>query len=524
MRRLGLILAVMAVSAATLAIPPLAHGDGVPFVPGECKPEPGDQGAAPPAGCQRILFKYGPVHVTPGDNLILIGPVVLEKPMQDGWITRFKPDLVRVTGEVPPIEELHLHHAVWISSRYGFPWAASGEEKTMLSLPSGYAMKTSPSDQWLLNYMLHNQLVTPENVFITYEIDFVPKSVGDQIGLKEVMPVWLNVGSFNGANPVYNTLQGWGRAMPGECAFPKESCASLDPYGKAVVGNGLAGNGLGWTLGPVGGSRGVVPAGTVVWMAGHLHPGGKRVDVNLMRAGKSTPVFSSHAQYFDPGGPISWDMVMETTKPGYKLQINPGDTFVVNSVYETEKASWYEGMGIVVMFIAPNDSSGPDAWSKDFKGPNFVGVTHGHLAEANNHGGPDLPGAVDGPRVTTGNVGIAGFSYLPGNLGTAKTVGIPQVKRGQTITFTNLDAYEQIFHTVTACKAPCNGATGISYPLANAGASQFDSLELGYGPPPLTAAANRNDYKLDTSSLDPGTYTYFCRIHPSMRGAFAVAA
>jgi plastocyanin len=95
------------------------------------------------------------------------------------------------------------------------------------------------------------------------------------------------------------------------------------------------------------------------------------------------------------------------------------------------------------------------------------------------------------------------------------------VQKGKPLNFYNLDAAAQIFHTVTACAAPCNGETGISYPLAN-GPVDFDSLELGYGIPGFTAAANRGDYTLDTAPLVPGEYTYFCRIHPSMRGAFAV--
>ena len=37
----------------------------------------------------------------------------------------------------------------------------------------------------------------------------------------------------------------------------------------------------------------------------------------------------------------------------------------------------------------------------------------------------------------------------------------------------------------------------------------------------LTAAANRINWNTP-ATLAPGTYTYFCRIHPFMRGAFRV--
>ncbi len=46
---------------------------------------------------------------------------------------------------------------------------------------------------------------------------------------------------------------------------------------------------------------------------------------------------------------------------------------------------------------------------------------------------------------------------------------------------------------------------------------QFDSGQLG----DRTPAVGRMDWKTP-KSLPLGTYTYFCRIHPSMRGAFRV--
>ena len=77
---------------------------------------------------------------------------------------------------------------------------------------------------------------------------------------------------------------------------------------------------------------------------------------------------------------------------------------------------------------------------------------------------------------------------------------------------------DSAYHTITACKAPCTGTTGIAYPLANAKV-QFDSGELGFGP--RHPAANRNTWSTP-KRLKAGTYTYFCRIHPFMRGSFRV--
>ncbi len=474
-----------------------------------CTPE-GPLDSVRPSSCRRMLFRYGPLHVTPGDNLILFGPVTIERPLEAGYIVRFKPDLVRVNGTVPPIDILHLHHSVWISTAFSHPMFASGEEKTIFSTPNGYGLPFRPFNElWLLNYMIHNLTAVPDNVFITYEVDLIPAASPAASTIKPVEPFWLDVAGFQGANPVYNTQRGFG-SVPGECAFPREECAAFDPYGKSVPGNGAAGNGVGYTATP--------PPGTVVWAVGHVHPGGLRTDVELVRPGVgSRRVFTSDAIYFDPNGPVSWDMVMEVTRPDYRLRISPGDRLVLNSVYETSLASWYEGMGIVILFISRDDPSGPDPFETTVD-PDNTAVSHGHLQEASNYGGGSEQPFAPGRPVDTGGVLIAGFTYFPGGMGSGVT---PTVKRGEALPFLNADALAQIFHTVTSCAAPCTGATGISYPLAN-GPVDFDSLELGFGPPGVTAAANRMDYALDTGNMTPGEYTYFCRIHPSMRGSFIV--
>jgi plastocyanin len=96
------------------------------------------------------------------------------------------------------------------------------------------------------------------------------------------------------------------------------------------------------------------------------------------------------------------------------------------------------------------------------------------------------------------------------------------VPRGQSLSFINQDDPNVEWHSITTCRAPCNRQTGISYPLANGLAgTQFDSGQLGFGPAGASPAANRVTWQTP-SNLPQGTYTYFCRIHPFMRGAFKV--
>jgi plastocyanin len=90
------------------------------------------------------------------------------------------------------------------------------------------------------------------------------------------------------------------------------------------------------------------------------------------------------------------------------------------------------------------------------------------------------------------------------------------IRRGQSLLFVNGDNAREIYHSVSACRAPCNRSTGIAYPLEN-GKKAFDSGQLGDRSP----AVGRREWRTPRN-LPVGTYTYFCRIHPGMRGAFRV--
>ena len=120
-------------------------------------------------------------------------------------------------------------------------------------------------------------------------------------------------------------------------------------------------------------------------------------------------------------------------------------------------------------------------------------------------------------------IGIQSFAYRGDpNAGPS----VPTIEPGQTLTFRNNDAVPRVnaFHTITGCKEPCTGTTGIAYPIAN-GPVTFDSGELGFngnnGGIPGEPAADTDSWKTP-QDLPSGTYTYFCRIHPFMRGAFRV--
>jgi hypothetical protein len=242
-----------------------------------------------PGSCQRLRFSYGPILVKPGQNDVLVGPITVEKPDRDGFITRFRPNLVRADGTVPPVEQVHLHHGTWLAyPSYGSgPFFAAGEEKTIAPFPKGYGLPIKASDSWVLLYMVHSAVTQPMETYITYDIDFVPKDKGEQIGLKPAYPIWLDVRPSG--YPVFNVQRNFG-GSDGRCTWPKQECAAFDPWGKSIVGQGKPGNGKGtdFSLPKRGEELGAVKSfngGTLIGIGGHLHPGGIQNEIDLVRPG-----------------------------------------------------------------------------------------------------------------------------------------------------------------------------------------------------------------------------------------------
>jgi len=454
-------------------------------------------------GIQHLHYEFGPINIVPGQNTIDFRLNNL-KPSVPGYITSFKPNLIYSSSrKVPRVDVIHLHHGVWIMDDY--PTMAAGEEKTTFDAPQGYGYHYKPSDRWILNYMLHNLTPSPTKVTITYDIDFVPDSEAAAASITPILPMWMDVSGVK-SYPVFNAIRGTGRK--GKYTFPDMA------KGAARKDIGFAHE---WKI-----DRDTTLVGT----GGHLHPGGLYTDLTVTRGGKTIRLFRSNAKYFEPAGAVSWDVAMTVTKADWRPTLRAGDIVKVHATYDVSKASWYETMGIMVTWFAQGqqpDGKDPFTQGVDPTGP----LTHGHLAENNNHGGtlgglPNPASMLSGPLAN--NVNIKQFTYGRGDL--ANRGRLPVVKRGHSIQFTNLDSLantpldKAAYHTITACKAPCNKLTGIAYPTANA-PRQFDSAELGYGPDGRTAAANRNTWSTPRS-LPRGTYTYFCRIHPFMRGAFRI--
>ena len=472
---------------AALIAPAAALADG---------PPPGS--TAKRAGVQTLKYRIGPIPITPGQNDNVVIPND-KKPTVDGWIVGFRPNLTRKGGAIPRVDDIHLHHGVWVVN--GRPVYAAGEEKTQLYSPEGFGWRHRTTDGWLMNHMIHNLTPTPTEVYITYELDFIPNGSPAAAGLREVRTQWLDVMGFD-AYPVFDVHKGAG-GRDKRFTYPTEDAKARTTRRNRWV---------------------VEEDGALVGTAGHLHPGGLHTEMFLTRAGRTTRLFRSEAKYWEPAGPVSWDMAMSTAPANWRVGVKAGDEVWITATYDTARASWYESMGIMPTIFSPG-AAGPDPFETDVDVPGKV--THGALRENRNHGGdplglPDPRRLLSTPPPPKRTVGIRDFLYGRGDLNAIGRSGRPPtVKPGQTLRFVNRDAKDNVMHSITSCKAPCNKSTGIAYPLAD-GPVRFDSGNLGFGPAGFTAAANRDSWKTPRT-LKAGTYTYFCRVHPFMRGAFRVA-
>jgi len=529
-----------------------------------------------PGACQRLHFAFGPIQIRPGQNDVIIQPLTYEKPQHDGYIVRFRPNLMRADGSVPYIEELHLHHAVWFApiDNYGNgPFFATGEEKTIFALPRGYGFPVRATDQWDILYMIHNLQAKSDTVWITYDIDFIAKQVGEsQLGLRTAYPMWLDVRPS--IYPVFNAERKYARVDPVThryiCTYPAHQTAVISPWGTTEIAQGTAGNNVGTPLtlparGEPWGRVAHFTGGTLIAIGGHLHPGGISDDLDLQRNGQRQRIFTSEAHYWswtnpaaEGGPPTSWDLSMSVTGlPRWGVHLEPGDTLWMNATYDASIQSTYEDMGIVVAWMAPDVATRPTAPSVEpFTAAHDASescvsgglsaavptlcekgiVTHGHMEEASHHSGPSgtLPQRT-GPRIT--RVDLSAFSFGAADQGQAATSGIPTVTLGSNLTFVNHDAPAEIWHSITTCSYPCTGVTGIAFPLANGAGSrgdrvQFDSGQLGYGAKIgsdyVGPAKNTDTWTLPVTAANGfsagETYSFFCRVHPFMRGAFTVVA
>ena len=541
MRRL--VLSILAALAALAAVLPMAAAqDG---------PQPGPQNRAEAwapqeAGTHKwITLDYGPYEIHPGSDLSRID---VEIAGATGYAVGFVPEVVYPDGSPTSSHDIHIHHAHWTWLDPDAPgthrwFYGTGEERTQGSInPAAkadpryedgmrYGVQLERGDRLGFISMLHNKTAEAHTVFLRVNIEFV---YGTHAEIEEAKG-W----DFHNLTPV---LIGSTFNVPrtgGLFRFPldttKKTIGQHSNYANPVASSEVVpGVGQVWT----------VPwDGTIVIGAGHLHPGGiESVVSNLGRKDDPCPddgdaypgVTAVKSRMITRGNVFpSEEYQMGLTQPGWRLHVRKGDRLAFNGLYDARKYSYLDAMNYFGLYVDRADKPTPDEVCKVelLNNPRAnrdeIAHTTPNQDWPEEHAMPvckkcDQPGPNPEPGAETNVVHIAGFQYLPGNVGTeGAPAGPPVVAKGDTLTFINEDyAAAAIRHSVTSCKAPCNGPYTANYPFHD---GVFDSGALGYMWEETYITARQEPWwQFDTSELEKGYYTYYCRLHPQMRGSFYV--
>lgn len=514
------------------------------------------------AGTERdYCIFFGPYTIPPGQDL---SRVDLDVTMTDGFLVAGGPSLALVDGAEPSNGDLHIHHAHWWRldpdrPNYGpgvpFPgWSwisGAGEEETegSFNLVSAadpdpdaprYGLPVETGDRVLMINMIHNKTSRPFVVWLRVDLTFVhgtaaqiAAAIGEEF--RALTPV-LHGGTFD-------VLRGSGK--DGRFVYPYDLSGA--PSGSIIPGKGRL-----WTA-PF--------SGTIVIGAGHLHPGGERVIfTNTGQEGDrcadtrtdgipGTTLYELEEVARD-GVRFSEEFQIEITHPGFRAEVKAGDELYLNGAYESAEHAWYEAMAFTGFYVDEGDVGvrtceptivgTPEGWTPplgvvlpDEPDPIEGLPNREWTAEQRAYCGVNgvacdrnLPVAAAGAR--TELVTVTGFQFLPGGLGLPGALANPTVTKGTQLRFVNSDIGAYIRHSVTSCGTPCDGEYVANYPLPD---GDFDSRAMGYEPSAGTAYSQVfPSWALDTSKLElgengaPKRYTYYCRIHPTMRGGFTLVA
>ena len=323
-------------------------------------------------------------------------------------------------------------------------------------------------------------------------------------GITPARPIWMDV--QNGETyPVFDVPRGGGKN--GEYTYPDDA---KDPYHGGPAKNV-------WTVDQDGtllaDRRPRAPRRACATTSG-CNATARSCPTDKAKPGTTDTVhlFSSVSHYYEPAGPVSWDVTMSATPDNWRVQVHKGDKLAITATYESKHRVVVRGHGNHGRVDGARATRGTDPFTTSVNAPGIL--THGHLPENDNHGGPtpDTKHYVDLTKLPSHMVpngyviDISNFTYASGDMSIATSV--PTIKQGQSITFDNLDAPlgNGIWHTITDCAAAVRrraAASRTRSPTARSCSTRVSSA---------TAARRRR-------ASSPGRRQPTCRPAPTRTGA-----
>ena len=525
---------------------------------------------------EKLRFWFGPYVVPPGHDS---NRVDLELPLINGYMLSAEPGLRRAEDvSEPSRQEAHIHHAHWFALDPGneednytggnTEWIfGNGDEETRADFeersaadPDGpiYGEYIAAANPQVVIYMLHNKTSQPLTVHVVLDVTFVH---GSEAELSQAQPrPYRDV-----AGVLFGRTFDVPRNPAGDGVYtttrdhPKGAIEWTSTMDGTIIGTGghLHPGGLHVLVENLGSKENPCP--------------------DDGRGTGGTRLLKSEALWRN-GVPFSEDFQMSVTNPAWRAPVHKGDRIRITGVYENRDHAWYTAMTHEGMYIDEQqppqgrcepyligEAGKPKVsykkvkkkvvrWKKKRYRDARTGRVRVKLVRkvrikrvrkrvverpdptvgvpnrpwSANHEDPycgiglgsfpcDRPEQQRGPGAFTDTVTIANFLYLPGDQSLTGAQGDPpRVRAGQSMRFVNADQAAGIRHSVTTCPWPCNGPYVANYPLAD---GVWDSTTLGYDP---IDGGNPNPVAQTPTDLPAGRYSYFCRIHPWMRGAFEV--
>ncbi len=282
-------------------------------------------------------LRVGPLHLaasgSPGD--MHAGSDLVPRPTGDFVLKGFRADIVYADGTPVARSDVHLHHIAIAEidredpacpGRHapGFPEIpvnvilASGAERTPIRLddPFGYS---SPDGAWGANWHVVNASAAEQDVFIEYEIDYLPGL--DHPDLVEATPYFMDVaGDCGTAEYPVPGDGGPGSVHTREWEFP------------------------------------IARSGTILGTGGHLHTGGIATELHagngdLICRSEPTTGHSGHAAERTSHHQHSPGVEAMTQCRGIMRPVAAGEVLRLAAIYENDEPV-ADAMGINITFIA----------------------------------------------------------------------------------------------------------------------------------------------------------------------------
>ena len=293
--------------------------------------------------------------------------------MQDGYITRFEPDLVRADGTVPPIEQIHLHHGTWLSLPTPTAAARSSPPARRRRSPRSPRLRHADQGHRPVAAALHGPQRGRAARGRLHHLRRRLHPAGEGRGARASSPP-TRCGSTCGpsATRCSTSSASFGGA-DGTCTWPTRAVRRLRPLRQDDRRPGrcpATAEGTDWTSRPRAASFGGRSRTSRAAPHRHRRPPAprraRRNDIDLVRDGEPQRDLHRRGRVLGPrrpdqpgGPPTSWDFSMRSPGcPAGGSTSKPGDILRSNATYDTTIQSTYENMGIAVALLAPDDADG----------------------------------------------------------------------------------------------------------------------------------------------------------------------